>query len=114
MPDYTEDAITAALNAVQTGQSLRSAAKDYSIPLTTLYRRKHGSEDTRTAHEHQQRLSNSQEKVLVDWALIQGDIGLPPTHAQLRYIVQRILQAAGDHKPLGKHWIHISYHGTLP
>ena len=41
----------------------------------------------------------------MEWALIQGDIGLPLTHAQLRYIVQRILQAASDHTPLGKHWI---------
>ena len=53
MPDYTKEAITTAFNAVQAGQSLRSAAKDYGIPLTTLYRRKHGSEDTWTAHEHQ-------------------------------------------------------------
>ena len=65
MPEYTQESIAAALNAIQAGQSLRSAAKDYSIPLSTLHDRKHSSEDTRIAHEHQQRLSNSQEKVLV-------------------------------------------------
>ena len=43
--------------------------------------------------------------MLVDWALVQGKLGLPPTHAQFCHIVQRILHTIGDHQPLGKHWI---------
>ena len=81
MRPYTNSMLTAALNAVSNSQSIRSASKDYGIPQSTLQSRKKGSEDTRIAHEHQQRLSSSQEKVLVDWALVQGDLGLPLTHA---------------------------------
>ena len=52
MLKYTQESIAAALNAIQASQSLRSVAKDYSIPLSTLHDRKHSSKDTRTAYKH--------------------------------------------------------------
>ena len=52
MRNYTEATLAAALNAVQNGQSVKSASKDYGVPRSTLQGRRNGSENTRTAHEH--------------------------------------------------------------
>ncbi|OHW96950.1 transposase, partial [Colletotrichum incanum] len=46
-----------------------------------------------------------QEKHLADWVRIQHALRLPPTHRQLKDFAQRILQIAGDHRPLGKNWV---------
>jgi hypothetical protein len=54
---------------------------------------------------HHQRLSLWQEENLVDWILIQGALGVPPTHAQIFYFVTRILANNGDTQPLGKYWM---------
>lgn len=105
MPHYNESDIANALNALQSGVSLRKAAKDWGIPLSTLHDRFKGSTSIRKAMQHTQRLSADQESSLANWVLVQGQLGLAPTHEQIRDFVRRILAAGGDHKPLGKHWI---------
>lgn len=57
------------------------------------------------AAESQQRLSRLQESHLVAWIGAQAELGLPPIHRQLRHFATQILAAAGDHQPLGKHWV---------
>lgn len=91
MPSYNDAARIAAVNAVRNGQSQLSAARDYGVPRSTIRRHLRGAETCKTAHEFQQRLLSIQEEALVNWALIQGSIGLPPTHAQLRHIALRVL-----------------------
>lgn len=105
MPDYTDSDLSNALDALQSGLSLRKAAKDWGIPLSTLYDRSKGSTSRKDANKHNQRLSADQEASLADWILIQGQLGLAPTHEQIRHFVRRILAAGGDRQPLGKHWI---------
>ncbi|KAF6843604.1 transposase [Colletotrichum musicola] len=75
MSQYTEDEVHQALEAIGNGKSLR------------------------------QRFSVSQEAKLASWVRIQADLGLAPTHEQVREFAQRILNAIGDTKPLGKRWI---------
>ena len=104
-PTYTQSALSEALDAVKSGSSIRKAAVDYGIPLSTLHGRIKGSTSSREAQQHTQRLSPTQEASLVDWIMIQDKLGLNLTHGQIRDFVQRILATAGDIKPLGKHWM---------
>ena len=56
-PTYTESNLLNALNAVKSGSSIRQAARDWGIPLTTLHGRIVGRVSRREANEHTQRLS---------------------------------------------------------
>jgi hypothetical protein len=105
MGKYTEYDLGQAVIDVTNGQSLRKAARHWGVSLTTLHNRLHGHESAREAHASSQRLSPSQEERLTRWILIQSDLGLPPTHAQIKQFAQRILAVKGDRQPIGKHWM---------
>ncbi|KZL65389.1 hypothetical protein CT0861_06243 [Colletotrichum tofieldiae] len=49
-----------------------------------------------------QRLPVSKEAELASWVQIQADLGLAPTHQQVKRFAQRILYAMVDTQPLGK------------
>ncbi|KAM4062753.1 Tc5 transposase DNA-binding domain-containing protein [Hirsutella rhossiliensis] len=51
----------------------------------------HGHECRKDAFSALQRLSQTQEKQLTEWILIQDALGLPPTHSQIRQFAQRML-----------------------
>jgi hypothetical protein len=105
MSNVSENALQQAIDAVLSGVSLRRASAMHGVPRTTLSRRLQGVQPKRLAHSHHQRLSPWQEEHLVDWILTQGALGVPPTHAQIRHLVQRTLLNNGDSRPLGKHWM---------
>lgn len=105
MPNYTENTLRAAIDAVNSGTSIRRAAKDYGIPLTTLHNRLAGREPRKTAYTFRQKLSPVQEAQLTEWVLVQGALGLPPTHAQIRTFASRILATGGSTEGVGKHWL---------
>ena len=81
MPSYTEDALTAAINAVNADTPVKRAARDYGIPMTTLQHRLAGRQSKTTAHTSQQKLSSIQESRLAEWIRVQDALGLGPTHA---------------------------------
>ncbi|KAF4411459.1 hypothetical protein CGGC5_v007221 [Colletotrichum fructicola Nara gc5] len=105
MPQYTEFEISQAIDAVSNGKSQREAAREYGIPLATLHHRLQGRQPRAAAFEDFQRLSASQEAKLASWVQVQADLGLAPTHQQLRDFAHRILIAMGDTQPLGKRWV---------
>ncbi|KAF4921140.1 Jerky protein-like protein-like [Colletotrichum fructicola] len=105
MVEYIEFEINRAIDAVTSGSSIRQASKIYGIPFTTLQNRLSGTQKRRDAFEDLQRLSASQEAKLASWVQVQADLGLAPTHSQLREFAQRILRAMGDTQPLGKRWV---------
>ena len=105
MPKYTEADISSAINAVLNGVSLRKAACDYGIPRQTLSNRILGAQANSQAKEDTQRLSPAVEKRLVDYILKQESSGYAMTHAQIRGLVEKILQSGGDTDPLGQHWM---------
>ena len=105
MPSYTENALAAAINAVNTGTPLRRAARDYSIPETTLQYRHAGRQSRTDAHTSEQKLSPIQESRLAEWIRVQDALGLGPTHAQIRTFASRILLAGGSTAGVGKHWL---------
>ncbi|KUI55247.1 Hemoglobin subunit beta [Cytospora mali] len=105
MTKYTEQDVEDAVVAIANGKSLRQASREWSIPRTTLHNRIAGRQPRQFAHETRQRLSRSQEDNLTKWATAQIELGLPPTHAEVKELAQRILARQGDLQPLGHHWI---------
>ncbi|KZL64049.1 hypothetical protein CI238_04498 [Colletotrichum incanum] len=102
MVEYTEIEIAQALIAIADGLSIRTAAQQWGIPFSTVRYRIKGIQPRALAFAGQQRLSPIQEKHLADWVRIQHALRLPPTHRQLKDFAERILQIAGDHRPLGQ------------
>ncbi|KZL81597.1 putative transposase [Colletotrichum incanum] len=84
------------------GQSTRDASSKWGVPRSTLQSRLKGTQPRAAAFSELQRLSISQEAKLASWVQIQADLGLTPTHQQIREFAQRILNAIGDTQPLGK------------
>src|SRR6266566_7124236 len=105
MPSYTENALTATLNAVNAGGPLRRIARDYGIPEATLRHRKAGRQPKTDAHTYRQKLSPVQESRLADWIRMQDALGVAPTHTQIRTFASRILLAGGSTAGVGKHWL---------
>jgi hypothetical protein len=105
MPQYVEEDVQRALNAIANSMGQRKAALEYSIPRGTLQHRINGTISRDEAHIPQQRLSKIQEERLTKWVLIQESLGLGPTHGQIRAFAGRILQARGDALPLGRRWM---------
>lgn len=105
MKSYTEGQIAEAIAAIENGTSLRQASKTWSIPRTTLYNRISGRLPRTIAHQSRQRLSIREEDELVNWFLAQANLGLPPSHQELRTFAERVLGAKGDSAQLGKRWV---------
>ena len=103
--DYTEEDVARALLAVENGTSIRKAALDNNVPFSTVKSRKKGTLPATVAFESFQKLSQTQEKHLASWIIIQGAIGRPPTHAQVRAIAASIADPTGEVKTIGKHWL---------
>ncbi|KAK1846911.1 hypothetical protein CCHR01_10426 [Colletotrichum chrysophilum] len=102
---YTENEINQALADMANGISARNASRRWGVPRSTLQDRTKGAQQRAAAFEDLQRLSHTQEAKLASWVQIQADLGLPPTHQQVKDFAQRILHAMGDTQPLGKRWM---------
>jgi hypothetical protein len=105
MKQYTEEQLAKAILAVENGTSIHQASREWGIPRATLRYRLSGSRPHQIAHESQQRLSIHQENELAHWILSQANLGLPPTHSELKVFAQRVLNTKGDSTPLGKRWV---------
>ncbi|KAL8290854.1 hypothetical protein RB597_008897 [Gaeumannomyces tritici] len=105
LKQYTEKEIEQAVAAVQDEVPIAYAARHFGIPRSTLRHRLAGRLPIRQAQELYQRVAPEQEKRLANWILLQASLGLPPTHAEVRFFAQEILRHRGDSRPLGKHWI---------
>ena len=105
MPKYTENQVKQAIaQAISTGNT-KAAAKYWDVPYSTLRHRLKGLPPKSKAQSHRQRLHPLQEECLASWVISQRDLGLAPTHSQLREFAQRIVAAAGDNRPIGQNWI---------
>jgi Tc5 transposase DNA-binding domain/helix-turn-helix, Psq domain len=105
MKSYAEEDLESAVEAVKMGRSIRKAALEWGVPRATLHDRIHGTQSRPIAFSRMQRLSQVQEDHLSQWILTQAALGLPPSHAQVKAFVNRILEVKGDHHSIGKNWI---------
>ena len=100
-----EGAIQNAVNDVLDGVSFRQAALRHGVNRQTVANRILGMESRQEAHASEQRLTPDQEQSLVHWILTQEALGYAPSHGLVKELAQRLLQAAGITKPLGKDWL---------
>lgn len=103
---WTESDIDAAMDDMCNGASLRKAAAKHGIPPMTLSDRvQQKSQRPQAAHEGQQRLSEIQEKKIIDWILRQESLGYAPAASAVRCVVLRLLKLKGDNDKLGRKWV---------
>ncbi|KAI3573509.1 hypothetical protein IWW34DRAFT_756535 [Fusarium oxysporum f. sp. albedinis] len=89
-----------AINLIQNGQSQVKAAKEASVPRSSLRDRLQGIEPRNKAHPDQQRLGPAVEDDIIRWLRLQDALCTPLTHFQIRQLVIRILSLQGDHDPV--------------
>lgn len=103
---WTESDIDAAMDDMCNGASLRKAAANHGIPAMTLSDRvQQKSQKPQAAHEAQQRLSDVQERKIMDWILRQESLGYATTASAIRCVVLRLLELMGDTDKLGRKWV---------
>ncbi|KAK0367669.1 transposase [Colletotrichum limetticola] len=105
MVSYTENEVVRALEAIGNGLSVNRASIVFGVPRSTLRNRRRGHQTRAIAFADLQRLPPWQEDQLAQWVRIQHNLGVAPTHEQLREFAERVLRSQGDTNPLGKRWI---------
>ena len=72
-------------------ESGTQAARAYGVPPSTFHDRMGGKQPRRIAHQHEQRLTPTQEDFLTNWVLEQDLQGFAPSHTRLREMAARII-----------------------
>jgi hypothetical protein len=110
-----DGSILLAIQAIELGQirSIRQAAEVYSVPFSTLRDRMNGTRSKRDSFRGTQRLTPSEEKVLVQKVLELDFRGIPVRLDKLRDFASSITQARGA-PPVGSKWAYNFIKRTLP
>ena len=85
--------------------SLRAAAKIYSVPYTTLYHRRAGMYARRDTTSNSRRLTNSEEKAIVQYMIELSERAFPPRLVGVEDMANQLLRVR-DAPPVGKLWAH--------
>ncbi|KAJ3534000.1 hypothetical protein NM688_g7200 [Phlebia brevispora] len=80
--------------------SLRQAAQIYRVSHSTLTARFHGRPTCRQAHEHERKLSQIQENVLVAWIKVVGRRGIPFSPQLVQDYASELAE-----EPVGDSWV---------
>ena len=84
---YSQESLDKAIEDFQSGKfSLRSAAKEYGVPKTTLENRVKGKSTDELGRPKV--LSPDEENVLVERLMLLGDWGFPLTNNDFRHIIK--------------------------
>ena len=75
------------------------------MPRSTLSDRLGDRDTLATAHQQQQRLSPSQEDLIIMWITQEHYDGYPTNRARVREMASRVLRNNRDDAPLGRKWI---------
>jgi hypothetical protein len=110
-----EGDILLASQAIRLGQipSIRQAASVYNVTSSTLRRRMNGTRSKRDSDIGKQRLTPSEEDVLVQKVLELDMRGIPIRLDKLRDFASSITQAQGA-PPVGSKWAYNFIKRTLP
>ena len=110
-----EGNILLASQAIKLGQirSIRQAAPVYEVSRATLGRRMNGGQSKRDSDKGKQRLTPSEEKVLLQKVLELDFRGIPIRLDKLRDFASAITQARGA-APVGSKWAYNFIKRTLP
>jgi len=91
MANIAEQNIQSAINLVNSGVSLRKAARRHGLVYATLWGRINGATTYYKRNLSNRLLSVKEEKLLVDWVLNEEAAARAPTKLQLRRMAQAIL-----------------------
>ena len=107
MESEKERRIQQALADASTGKyrSLRQAAIANSAPVSTTKHRANGREGHRAIARTGARLTQDQERTLVQWIKDLQHQAMPPAHALIRDMANHLLATSGSTEKVGKHWI---------
>ena len=83
--------------------SLRAAAKLYSVPYTTLYHRRVGRPARRDSTPNSRRLTDSEEKAIVQYIIVLSERAFPPRLASVEDMAKKLLYVY-DAPPISKLW----------
>jgi hypothetical protein len=85
--------IILALEALESGQirSIREAARQFSVPRSTLAHRRNGRPARRTAHTSQQACTEEEEQALIKWIQHWSSQGFPIRHDMLRAMAEHLI-----------------------
>jgi hypothetical protein len=86
-------------------RSIRQSAAFHNVSKSTLAHRARGRLARTTIDPNSQRLSSTQENVLLQWIQDLQRVYMALNYIKIRFVVTQILRKNGDSKPLRKHWI---------
>jgi hypothetical protein len=100
-----EGRLILAIQAIQNDPNLsaRAAAKIYTVSQRTLSRRLKGTPSRRDSIPNSRKLSNLEEKIIVEYALDLDSRSFPPRLRDVEDMANRLL-ADRDAPPVGKRW----------
>ena len=86
-------------------ESLRSVAKKFGVDRSTLCRHRVRPTTRELGQELNQRFSWRHERFLVEWIKQEDARGYAPSRIRVHEMAEKLLQANGDDKELGRKWI---------
>ena len=97
---YSEEALKQAITAVESKScSLNKAAKDYGIPLGTLFNKVNGKVPLQRRMGPSPILTDEEESRLEKWILDKAEIGYPMHHMIVRQAVKSVLDKLNRKNP---------------
>ena len=106
-PTLKEARVVLALEALENNKklSLRAAAKLYNVPVSTLSYRHAGRPARRDTTPNSRRLTDSEEKAIVQYVLELLTRSFPPRLRSVEDMANQLLRVR-DAPPIGKLWAH--------
>src|SRR4051794_34512548 len=103
---YTEGAVQLAIQALDKKQieSEKRAAAIYSVPRSTIQRRRAGTQSRRDCQPNSKKLTKLEQEVVVGHVLEQDSRGWALTKKGVEEMVNTLLAERGE-KPTGKNWV---------
>jgi hypothetical protein len=103
---FTAQEIQNAVDGVLSGKfaTAYAAWKETGVSRQTIQARLDGGQAHQLAHGGQQSLTQEEEKLLVDWIILEDRAGQAPTYARIRSIAMDIRESTGRDRYLGLTW----------
>ncbi len=107
MTSNQDHSIEQALIEIETKRfrSIRQAAAYHKVAPSTLGHRRRGRKTRASIDSISQRLTNSEERVLVAWIEDLQKQHMSPNYHQITFVVEQMLRKKGNKRPLGTRWI---------
>ncbi|ELQ44992.1 hypothetical protein OOU_Y34scaffold00031g1 [Pyricularia oryzae Y34] len=105
MPRDLEYRLLKAVQAVREGSSQAKAARAWTVSRTTLKRRLDGTVNRKQAHEHEQLLSNDQERFVNRWIEVEELAGRAPTYRLIREFASFLVPPENRVNAFGRRWL---------